>query len=68
MRTFSAASRKAAARYPHPSLFCFFISIDPQGSHDTKEDFGIIHGDVEIFGAGAAGIEKNVVSGMAFLL
>lgn len=52
---------------PSISLLLIFCSVDAEGSHHTEEDFRIIHGAMEVFRARAAGIQENIIGGMAFL-
>ena len=44
-------------------LLMSLISIHSQRAEDAEEDFGVVHGAVEVVGAWAAGVEENIISG-----
>lgn len=44
-----------------------FRAVDAEGAEDAEVDFRVVHDAVEIFGAWAAGIQRNVIGRMAFV-
>ena len=48
-------------------LFHIFCGINAQGTHNTEEDFRIIHDTVKVFRAGAFCIQRHIVGCMAFI-
>ena len=53
--------------YIRRRLFYGFCGIDAQGTHNTEEDFRIIHDAVKVFRTGAFCIQGHIVGCMTFI-